>query len=76
MNQPKGATLMELLKTIGEPYTGNLYVRFDEGGGIKPPPLLYCFNYSCGTSTFDGEEKFCKVENCDSEKIVTLKSRL
>ena len=30
-----------LPKTIGEPYTGNLYVRFDEGGGIKPPPLLY-----------------------------------
>ena len=23
-------------KTIGEPYTGNLYVRFDEGGGLFP----------------------------------------
>jgi len=33
-----------LPKAIGEPYTGNLYVRFDEGGGIRPPPLLYCLN--------------------------------
>ncbi|NGX61122.1 MAG: hypothetical protein K940chlam9_00603 [Chlamydiae bacterium] len=22
-------------KAIGEPYTGNLYVRFDEGGGLN-----------------------------------------
>ena len=27
-------------KTVGEPYTGNLYVRFDEGRG-QPPRLLY-----------------------------------
>ena len=25
-----------LPKTIGEPYTGNLYVRFDEGSGVNP----------------------------------------
>ncbi len=26
---------------VGEPATGNLYNRFDEGGGHKPPLLLY-----------------------------------
>lgn len=30
----------EVPKIIGEPYTGNLYVRFDEGDGINPPSLL------------------------------------
>ena len=24
------------LKTVGKPYTGNLYVRFDEGNGLNP----------------------------------------
>lgn len=23
------------VKSMGEPYTGNLYVRFDEGRGVK-----------------------------------------
>ncbi|NGX43454.1 MAG: hypothetical protein K940chlam7_01751 [Chlamydiae bacterium] len=40
-NQLKWTVHALLLKAIGEPYTGNLYVRFDEGGGLKPPPLLY-----------------------------------
>jgi hypothetical protein len=26
----------------GKPYSGNLYLRFDEGSGAKPPLLLYC----------------------------------
>jgi hypothetical protein len=36
-------------KTIGEPYTGNLYVRFDEGGGLNPH--LYS-NVLCGCKKF------------------------
>jgi hypothetical protein len=28
------------VKTVGEPYTGNLYVRFDEGNGLTPVPTL------------------------------------
>ena len=33
-NIETGACLQ--MKAIGEPYTGNLYVRFDEGGGLNP----------------------------------------
>jgi len=30
-------------KAGGEPYTGNLYVRFDEGGGVAPTSTLLSF---------------------------------
>ena len=29
------------LRVVGEPYSGNLYLRFDEDLGINPPRLLY-----------------------------------
>jgi hypothetical protein len=32
------------VKTVGEPYTGNLYVRFDEGNGLTPVPTLLAKN--------------------------------
>jgi hypothetical protein len=28
-------------RIAGEPYSGNLYLRFDEDPGLKPPGLLY-----------------------------------
>ncbi len=31
-------------RITGEPYSGNLYLRFDEDLGIKPPRLLYWAN--------------------------------
>ena len=31
-------------RTVGEPYTGNLYVRFDEGNGLTPVPTLLAKN--------------------------------
>jgi len=32
-------------RIAGEPYSGNLYLRFDEDPGINHPGLLYRFNY-------------------------------
>ena len=36
------ASLVHVLpvKTVGEPPTGNLYKRFDEGNGLTPVPTL------------------------------------
>lgn len=38
------ASLVHVLpvKTVGEPPTGNLYKRFDEGNGLTPVPTLLC----------------------------------
>ena len=30
-------------RVTGEPYSGNLYLRFDEDPGTNPPGLLYWF---------------------------------
>ncbi len=33
-------------RIAGEPYSGNLYLRFDEDLGLKPPRLLYCISWA------------------------------
>ena len=32
-----------MTRISGEPYSGNLYLRFDEDSGHQPPELLYRF---------------------------------
>ena len=49
------ASLVHVLpvKTVGEPPTGNLYKRFDEGNGLTPVPTLLLIR---GKIYFHGSE--------------------
>lgn len=40
---PGSSSACFAVKTVGEPYTGNLYVRFEEGNGLTPVPTLLSF---------------------------------
>ena len=52
---PGSTSACFMVRTVGEPYTGNLYVRFEEGNGLTPVPTLLAnflviFNYKGGVT--------------------------